>query len=80
MCFRFFVNNCHFSRNYEEYILAYLSLHYAIVIDSIDSFLQDETEIAQEFDWEPSKYIDRLKDTAIEIDNNFSSEIIIKQG
>lgn len=77
--FRFFVNNCHFSRNYEEYILAELSLYDAVVIDCINPFLQYETEVAQEFDREPSKYIYWLKDATIEVDNNLSSEVIIKQ-
>ena len=48
-----------------------IALNHAIVINSIDSLLENKTKVTEELNGEPSKDIDALKDAAVEIHNDF---------
>ena len=67
----FLINNGGLAIDNEENFLTEVTLNHAIVINRIDSLLENEAKVAEELDWEPSKDIDALKDAAVEIHNDF---------
>jgi hypothetical protein len=69
----FLINYGDLARDYEEYFLTEIALNHAIVIDCIDSLLENKTKVTEELNGEPSKDIDTLKDAAVEIHNDFSA-------
>ena len=67
----FLINNGDLARYNEEYFLTEVSLNHTIVINRVDSLLENETKVTEELNGEPAKDIDALKDAAVEIDNDF---------
>jgi hypothetical protein len=67
----FLINYGNLARDNEEYFLTEIALNHAIVINSIDSLLENKTKVTEELNGEPSKDIDTLKDPAVEIHNDF---------
>ena len=69
----FLINYGDLARDNEEYFLAEIALNHTIIINRIDSLLENETQVTKELNGEPSKDIDALKDAAVEIHNDFAA-------
>lgn len=75
----FLINYGNLARYNEEYFLTEIALNHAIVINRINSLLENETKVTEELNREPSKDIDALKDAAVEIHDNFPAKVIIQE-
>ena len=75
----FLINYGDLARDNEEYFLTEVTLNHAIVINRIDSLLENETKVTEELNGEPSKDINALKDAAVEIHDNFPAKVIIQK-
>lgn len=67
----FLINYGDLARDNEEYFLTEVTLNHAIVINRIDSLLENETKVTEELNGKPSKDINALKNAAVEIHNDF---------
>ena len=80
MSLSLFLDNCNLAGYYEEDVLTELTFHDTVVIDRIYTFLQDEAQVAEELDREPTQYVYALEDAPVEVHNNFSSQIVVQKS
>lgn len=73
MGLRMLINNGHFPADNEKYLGALFTLNDTVIIDSVNSLLQNEAQIAEKLNREASEHIYCLEDSPIKVDNYFPS-------